>query len=218
MKTKTILSKPLTYIMLAIIVTCFSCGSIHKSNLIVAPDSGNSSEDDWSQFFVGSSAGYGSTSVEGESASSFCVGAEIMYNLFDSNEGALYGGLYGSYHSTSSDNVDESHFKGGVRGRYFDHIIPSKRLQAVYGVDAFAITGKREFSMSEDDLSGIGASAVVGLNLDFPKSNFSLGLEAPVFNYWNQTFKFDGGEQDVSTTSFGINKNNIVMAYLRFGL
>jgi len=217
MKTNTLFSKPLTYVMLAIIITSFSCAPLHRSNLTVSPNSGDSPDSQWSQFYAGTSAGYGSTSVEGESTSSFCVGAEIMYNFLSSDEGALYGGVFGGYHSTSSDFVDESHLKVGVRGRYFDNIIPSRRLQAVYGVDGYIISGKREFSMSEDDISGTGASAVVGLNWDFPESNFSLGFEAPVFNYLNQTFEYDGGEIDQSTTSFGLNKNNIVMAYLRFG-
>ena len=118
--------------------------------------------------------------------------------------------------SSSSDNVDESLIRGGIRGRYFDHVLPSKRLQAVYGIDLYAGSGQREFSMAKDDVTVTGGSAVVGLNLNF-ENNLSLGLEAPVFNLWNETYKYDGGEIDVSNTSFGLNKNNIIMAYLRFG-
>ena len=202
--------------MLAIIITSFSCSPLHRSNLTVAPSSGDSYDYDWEQFYVGGSAGYGSNSSDDFTVSSFCFGAELMYNLFDSDDGAFYAGIFGNYYSSSADNFDESLFRGGLRARYFDHIIPSRRLQAVYGVDLFAGSGKREFSMAEDDVSVTGGSAVVGLNLNF-ENDLSIGFEAPVFNYWNQTFKYDGGEVDVSNTSFGINKDNIIMAYLRFG-
>ena len=202
--------------MLAIIVTSFSCSPLHRSNLTVAPSSGDSYDYDWEQFYVGGSAGYGSNSSDDFTVSSFCLGAELMYNLFDSDDGAFYAGIFGNYYSSSADNYDESLLRGGLRARYFDHIIPSRRLQAVYGVDLFAGSGKREFSMAEDDVSVTGGSAVVGLNLNF-ENDLSIGFEAPVFNYWNQTFKYDGGEVDVSNTSFGINKDNIIMAYLRFG-
>ncbi len=217
MKTNTLYKKPLTYVVLALIVSSLSCAPLHNSKYAVTQSNDDTQEDEWSQFFAGASAGYGSTSVEGESTSSFCAGAELMYNFLENENGALYGGLFANYHSSSSDFLDESLFRGGVRARYFDHVIASQRLQAIYGVDASVLSGKREFSTSEDDVSGTALSAVVGLNWDFPQNNFSVGFEAPVFNYWNQTFEFDGGETDVSTTSFGINKNNIVMAYLRFG-
>lgn len=212
MKTNTLFSKPLTYVMLAFIITAFSCAPLHKSDLVVSGEA----NDDWKPFYAGASAGYGSTSVEGESTSAFCVGSEILYNFLQNDNGALYGGVFANYHSSSSDFVDENLIRAGVRGRYFDHIIPSRRLQAVYGVDAYALTGSREFSTVEEDISGIGASAIVGLNYNF-NNDLSLGFETSVFNYWNQTFEYDGFEQDVSTTSFGLNKNNIVMAYLRFG-
>ncbi|WP_323787490.1 hypothetical protein [Psychroserpens sp.] len=216
MKTKTFFSNPLTYIMLAIIATSFSCAPIHRSNLTVTPSSIDSVEDEWEQFYAGGSAGYGSNTSEDFTTSSFCFGAELMYNFFGDDNGALYGGIFGNYNSSSSDNVDESLIRGGLRGRYFDHVIPSKRLQAVYGIDLYAGSGQREFSMAKDDVTVTGGSAVVGLNLNF-ENNLSLGLEAPVFNLWNETYKYDGGEIDVSNTSFGLNKNNIIMAYLRFG-
>lgn len=215
MKTKTIFSNPLSFLMLAIMATSISCAPIYKSNLTVNPASEDSGGDQWKPFYAGASAGYGSSTSDDYTVSSLCFGAELMYNFFDNNNGALYGGIFGDYQSSSSDNVDESLIRGGLRARYFDHILPSRRLQAVYGVDIFAGSGKREFSMAEDDVTVTGGSAKLGLNLNF-ENDMSLGFEAPVFNYWNETYKYDGGEFDVSNTSFGINKNNMVMAYIRF--
>ncbi|WP_299223483.1 outer membrane beta-barrel protein [uncultured Psychroserpens sp.] len=216
MKTKTIFSKPLTYIMLTIIATCFSCAvPLHRSNMTVSPPGDGASLGDWAQFSAGASLGYGSDSSDDDTVSAFCAGAEFMYNIIGGDEGALYGGLYGSYHTTSADDWDESIIRGGVRARYYDHILPSRRLQAVYGVDIFTETGDREIGMFKDDITGFGGSAVVGLNYNF-NENLSLRVDAPVFTTLSRTLEFEGGEVDVDKTWFGINKDNVVALALLF--
>ncbi|MEY8849505.1 hypothetical protein AB9K26_11850 [Psychroserpens sp. XS_ASV72] len=213
--------KPLITFIPLILLFCFSCRPIMepmdgREYKLELPPEDKPSKNSWAPFVGGGSLGYGNNSVEGESTSSFCAGGEFMYNFLGNDQGGLYGGAFGNYMTTSSDGFDESLFRVGLRARYFDHIIPSQRLQLSYGADIFAESGEREFSMAKDDISGFGASAKLGLNLNLP-DNFSIGVEAPVFTYLNRKYEYNGGEIEQSSTWFGINKDNVVMAYLRFG-
>ena len=46
----------------------------------------------------------------------------------------------------------------------------------------------------------------------------AIGVTVPVLSHSERTYKYSGGEVDQSNTWLGINKDNMVMAYARFGL
>ena len=166
---------------------------------------------------AGVSAGFGLNSVEGESETSFCIGGEYSYRLSQDNYNrASYVNLFANYGSQSSDQIDQNTLSAGVGYTLFDRITSNAEVDLTYGVKAFYETGSYESFGFEEDITGYGAQLLIGANYNV-NDNFAVGVTVPFLSYSQRTFEYDGGEVDVSNTWLGLNKDNMVMAYARFG-
>lgn len=174
----------------------------------------------WSNYTAGGGVGLGWSDSDGNSTTSYCVSAEFLAKVFGDDKnpnGAGYLGAFATYHGTSSDGLDESLIKAGAKFSYFDRISALNEVQLIYGVQAFYETGSRDISGFEDDITGYGASAYVGVNFRV-NNNVSIGVEAPVLTYRSRTFKSSGSEFKVDGFSAAINKDNPITATARFNL
>ncbi len=175
---------------------------------------------EWADYTAGGSAGFGWTDNEGSSETTFCFGAEFLAKVLGENQnpkGAGYLGAYANYHIGNSDNFDESLLRAGVKFSYFDRITPLNEAQLIYGVKAFYETGSRNFSGFDDDVNGFGFTAYTGVNFRACEKA-SIGLEFPIISFLSRTFEGGGNEFKQDNTSIAINKDNPIMAYLRWHL
>ena len=221
MKFKSLINRLL---IMTILILITSCGrSLYNVKALKEIEGISSSEEasneaNWSKHVLGGNLGFGVDSFGDLKTTSLDFGAEYLISLFlNEDEGAGYIGATANYQTVSSDNFDENIFRIGPKLSYFDKVTKSNEVQLVYGVSAYYETGNREFSGSKDDISGYGAYAFIGANFNV-NNKFSIGVEAPVFSWSNRTFSSGSGEFEVDNTFLGINKNNILMAYLRIGL
>ncbi|WP_353777180.1 hypothetical protein [Winogradskyella sp. 3972H.M.0a.05] len=174
----------------------------------------------WSDFTVGGSAGFGWSDIDGNSATSYCLGVEGLAKIIGEDRnpnGAGYVGAFANYHAGNSDSFDENLFRVGAKFSYFDRISAFNETQLIYGLKAFYETGSREFSSVEDDISGFGLTVYTGINFRLCNTA-SVGVEVPVISYLNRTFESGGNEIEIDNTSIAINKNNPAMAYVRWNL
>ncbi|WP_298901178.1 hypothetical protein [uncultured Psychroserpens sp.] len=174
----------------------------------------------WANNTIGGSAGFGWSDNDGNSETSFCVGAEYLRRITGDRQnpnGAGYIGAYATYHNASADNFDESIFRVGPKYTYFDRLTAFNEVQLIYGANAYYETGTRDFSGFEEDVTGYGASLYTGVNIRLC-NKASLGVEVPVVSYLSRTFEANGTEFDQDNFRIGINKDNMVSATLRWVL
>jgi len=175
---------------------------------------------EWADYTVGGGAGFGWSDNDGNSATSLCVSAEFLAKVTgedQNSKGAGYLGAFGTYHNTSGDGFNENLTKAGVKFSYFDPIAAFNKAQLIYGVKAFIETGSRDFSGFKDDVTGYGASVYAGVNFRI-NNKVSIGVEAPVLSYLSRTIDANGTEFKADSFSAAINKDNPVMATVRFNL
>ena len=174
----------------------------------------------WAKNTLGGTAGVGYSEFDGNSETSYCVGGEYLYRIAGgeyNTSGAGYLGAFANYGFTNSDNFDQNIFKGGVKFSYFDPITPFNEVQLVYGANVFLENGSREFSGIEEDICGYGANIYTGANFRIC-DRLSAGVEVPVFSFLNRTFEANGNEFETDNFWVGLNKDNSVMATLRWVL
>lgn len=175
---------------------------------------------EWANSTIGGSAGFGWNDNDGDSETSFCLGAEYLYRITGDRQnpnGAGYIGAFANYHNASGDSFDENYLRAGLKYSYFDRLTALNEVQLIYGANAYYETGKRDFSGFEDDISGYGATLYTGLNVRLC-DRASLGVEVPVVSYLSRTFESGGSEFEQDNIWLGINKDNSVMATLRYCL
>ena len=175
---------------------------------------------EWADNTVGGGVGFGWSDIDGNSETSYCIGAEFLHRITGDQQnpnGAGYIGAFATYHAANSDNFDESLLKAGVKYSYFDPITAFNEVQLIYGAKAFYETGTRDFSGFEDDVTGFGACAYAGVNFRL-NNKVSIGVEVPVLTYRNRTFESNGTEFKSDSFSAAINKDNPVTATARFNL
>ena len=169
------------------------------------------------QNLAGVSAGFGLNSTEGESETSFCIGGEYGYRLSQDNYNrAGYANIFANYSSQSSDQTDQNLISAGLGYTLFDRITANAEVDLTYGVKAFYETGSYESFGFKEDITGYGANLSIGANYNV-NDKFAVGVNVPFLSYSQRTYEYNGGEVDVSNTWFGLNKDNMIMAYARFG-
>ena len=173
---------------------------------------------EWAKSSIGASAGVGWGDVEGNSETSYCVGAEYLYKISGADQnpkGAGYATAFANYHKLNAENFNESSFRAGLGYTHFNRLTTLNEVQLTYGVKGFYETGAQDFSGFEDDLTGFGIYLFTGVNVRIC-SSASLGLEVPVASYLSRTFKSDGNEFDQDQIWVGVNKDNNVAATFRW--
>jgi hypothetical protein len=168
--------------------------------------------------FVAASGGFGLNSSDDQTETSFCIGGEYNYRISDDNyNGASYVGAFASHLISNGDNSKFNRTQVGLQYNYFDRITKNAELDLTYGLRAHYETGDFENFGFTEDFTGYGASLTVGANYNI-NDNFAIGVTVPFLSHTERTYKYDGGEIDVSNTWLGLNKDNMVMAYARIGL
>ncbi len=172
----------------------------------------------YTQQFVEGSAGFGLNSIEDETETSFCFGAGYNYRISEDNyNGASYLGAFANYQSLSADELDASMLRAGLKYTYFDRITKNAEVDLTYGFKAFYETGSQEDFGFKQDVSGYGAAFTIGANFNVT-DDFAIGLEVPFINYIQRTFEYEDEETKEENIRFGLNKDNMVMAYARIAL
>lgn len=241
MKTKTIITKFICFILLlGLISTNYGCAAFFdaelngqqsipftKEGLIDLNKLSEMAEDElslsdlrynYAPQFVAASAGFGLNSTEGESETSICVGGEYNYRVSQDNyNGASYVGAFANYHNRSADEFKSNRTQFGLQYTYFDRLTKNAEVDLTYGIKAHYEIGSIENFGFKEDLTGYGASLLVGANYNI-SDKIAVGVTVPFFNYSEQTYEYEDNETDISNTWFGLNKDNMVMAYARFGL
>ena len=174
----------------------------------------------WADNTIGGSVGFGWQDDDGNSETSYCVGAEYLHRITGERQnprGAGYLGAFASYHKSNSDNFDDSMLRAGAKYSYFDPISTFNEAQLIYGANAYYETGNREFSGFKEDVSGYGASLYTGINVRLC-DRASVGVEIPVISFASTTFEAGGSEVTRDRFRIGVNKDNMVSATLRWVL
>ncbi|WP_298893692.1 hypothetical protein [uncultured Psychroserpens sp.] len=174
----------------------------------------------WANSTIGGSAGFGWNDNDGNSETSFCVGAEYLHRISRDKRnpnGAGYVGAYVNYHNSSADNFDESLLRVGAKYTYFDRITAFNEVQLTYGAGAYYDTGSLDFSGFDEDVTGYGASLYFGANFRLC-DKASIGVEVPVISFVSRTFESNGNEVTRDNISAMINKNNPAMFTFRYHL
>ncbi|MCB0382080.1 MAG: hypothetical protein KDD05_01895 [Psychroserpens sp.] len=168
--------------------------------------------------FVAASAGFGLNSTEDRSETSFCFGGEYNYRISKDNyNGASYVGAFANHQISNADESKFNRTQFGLQYNYFDRVTKNAELDLTYGLKAHYEVGDIENFGFTEDFTGYGASLNIGANFNV-NDNFAIGVSVPFLSYAQRTYKYDGGEVDVSNTWIGLNKDNMVMAYARIGL
>ncbi len=236
MKTKLLFTKLICFLLLAgVISTNYSCAALFDAHLngnqtIPLTSEGlidlnelarmaDEFDDDpplgYPNFYVGASGGFGLSSVEGESTTSYCLGAEYNHRVYENNyNSAGYVGGFANYHAESADERDLSLITAGVKYTHFDRITANGEVDLTYGIKAFYETGSSENFGFEEDITGYGAALTIGANYKVSEK-FSIGVELPFLTYRQRTYEFEDQEIDESATWLGLNKGNVAMGYAR---
>jgi len=175
---------------------------------------------EWAKSSIGGSAGVGWGDVEGNSETSYCVGAEYLYRISGADQnpkGAGYATAFANYRKLSAENFDENTLRAGLGYTQFRRLTALNEVQLTYGIKGFFETGSQDFSGFEDDITGFGVYLFTGINLRLC-DKASLGLEVPVASYLSRTFKSEGNEFDQDRIWAGVNKDNNVSATFRWHL
>ena len=173
---------------------------------------------EWADNSISGSVGVGWGDVEGNSETSFCVGAEYLYKINGADQnpkGAGYLSAFANYHTLSAENFDESTLRAGVGYTHFNRLTAFNEVQLTYGAKGFYETGSQDFSGFEDDITGFGIYLFTGINIRLC-DRASLGFEIPVVSYLSRTFESDGNEFDQDQIWAGVNKDNSVSAAFRW--
>jgi hypothetical protein len=168
--------------------------------------------------FLEASGGFGLNSTEGESETSFCVGAGYNYRISDDNyNGASYVGAFANHQISSATEYKFNKTQIGLQYNYFDRVTKNGELDFTYGIKVNYETGDVENYGFTEDFTGYGASLIVGANFNI-NDNISVGATIPFLSHSQRTYKYDGGEIQTDNTWLGLNKDNMIMAYARIGL
>ena len=168
--------------------------------------------------FIAASGGFGLNSTEDRSETSFCFGGEYNYRISKDNyNGASYVGAFANHQISNADESKFNRTQFGLQYNYFDRVTKNAELDLTYGLKAHYEVGDIENFGFTEDFTGYGASLNIGANFNV-NDNFAIGVSVPFLSYAQRTYKYDGGEVDVSDTWIGLNKDNMVMAYARIGL
>ncbi|OUS01581.1 hypothetical protein A9Q86_07345 [Flavobacteriales bacterium 33_180_T64] len=241
MKTKTIFSRLIYTLLFAIVLSVnFGCAALldaelngretipfTANGLLDLNELNNRAEatevklelrDFYSKHLLGTSAGFGLNSTEGESETSFCFGGEYNYRISEDNYNhASYLGAFANYHTQNADERKLNTFRVGAQYTYFDRITKNSELDLTYGIKTHYEFGDLENFGNKEDITGYGASLTIGANYNVNEC-FSIGIVAPLASWSQQTFEYDGGELEQENTWIGLNKDNMVMGYARWRL
>ena len=124
------------------------------------------------------SAGFGLNSTEGESETSFCIGAGYNYRLSDDNYNrASYIGATASHHIGNADQYKLNRTQVGLQYNYYDRVTKNAELDLTYGIKASYETGSIENFGFTEDFTGITGSLLVGasFNLNEKSCHWSYG-------------------------------------------
>jgi len=173
---------------------------------------------EWADSSIGVSVGVGWGDVEGNSETSYCVGAEYLHKVSGTDQnpkGAGYATAFANYHKLNAENFDENTLRAGLGYTHFRRLSALNEVQLTYGGKGFYETGSQDFSGFADDITGFGIYLFTGVNVRICDSA-SVGLEVPVVSYLSRTFKSDGNEFDQDQIWAGINKDNTISASARW--
>ncbi|MDT0555614.1 hypothetical protein [Patiriisocius hiemis] len=149
---------------------------------------------------------------------SFCLGAEYLYNATDVGDGALFIGGNIGVETTSFMDFNNTQFNIGPTVQLFSPITPSGETHMTNGINGNYIFGTNDNNGSKDDFSGFNIGLNTGLNVPL-SDNVSISLIVPIVTHTSLTFTSqDGpGEFKADETSILINKNNPAKLGLRIG-
>lgn len=175
---------------------------------------------EWANNTIGGTIGLGWGDVEGNSETSFCLGAEYQHKITGAKynpNGAGYLSAFANYHNLSSDNLKQSTFRGGLGYTHFNRFTALNEVQWLYGGKGYYETGEFDSFGFVDDVTSFGFYLFTGINIRIC-NNASLGLEIPVVSYLSRTFESQGVKVDQDQIWAGVNKDNTVSATLRWRL
>ncbi|WP_204344538.1 hypothetical protein [Psychroserpens algicola] len=239
MKTKTIITKSIGIILLfGLLSTNFGCAALFDAELDgqdiprdengmidfkkleeqVLEDFRNNQLVAYPQHFIETSGGFGLNSTEGDSETSFCIGAGYNHRISKDNfNTASYLKGFATHHSQSADDRKLNVTRVGAGYTLFDRASKNGKLDLTYGIDLSYGFGTLENFDFKEDLTEYRGELKVGANYSL-SSKLDLGVTIPIASWSQQNYESDGFEFEQQNTWIGINKDNLIMGYARIKL
>ena len=168
--------------------------------------------------FVDVAAGLGLHSTDGDTETTYCIGAGYNHRISKDNyNGASYIRGFATQHWQNADDRESSITRVGVGYTYFDRINKVGDLDLTYGLDVNYGFGTVENFGTDEDFSEIAATLKIGANYEV-SDRLDIGVTVPFASWAEQTFEAGGVEFKQDHTWFGLNKDNMIMAYGRIKL
>ena len=148
---------------------------------------------------------------------SYCVGAEYLYNITDLGESDLFIGGNVAFGETSFMDFSSTLFSVGPTAQLFTPISHSGDTQTTNGISGSYLFGTNDYNGIKDDVSGFELSLNSGINVQLSKK-VSLSLIIPIVTHQSLTYESQEGNSSYKTddTTILINKNNPVKIGFRF--
>nr|WP_321233911.1 hypothetical protein [uncultured Psychroserpens sp.] len=170
------------------------------------------------QDFIEVSGGLGLDSTEGDSETSFCIGAGYNYRISEDNfNNATFVRGFATHHSQSADERKFNVTRVGAGITYFDRASRNGKLDLTYGLNGSYGFGTSENFGSKDDLTEYRFELDLGINYEISKG-LDIGATITTASWAEQTFESGGNEFTQQHTWIGLNKDNMIMAYARIKL